>query len=93
MAHPRVPRDKSQSYRLENLVNVTYCMNLVREWFELRREFELALETASDGIVKPVPRTGAYENRWFLGYCRNSGDYVAMNPPPDDFDISRVYGM
>jgi len=93
MAHPRVPRDKRQSYRLENLVNVTYCMNLVREWFELRREFEDALEIASDGQVKPSSRTGAYEDQYFMGYCRKSGGYTAIEPPPDDFDIKRIYGM
>jgi len=93
MAHPRVPRDKKQSYRLENLVNVTYCMNLVREWFELRREFESALEVASNGQVKPSPRTGTYEDQYFLGYCRRSGGYNAIEPLPDNFDIKSIYGM
>eukprot|EP01083_Nonionella_stella_P242513 845894_1 len=89
MAHPRVPRDKRQSYRLENLVNVTYCMNLVREWFQLRKEFEQALEIASDGQVKPSTRDGAYVDGYFLGYCKSSGGYIAIEPPPDDFDIKR----
>jgi hypothetical protein len=93
IAHPRVPKNKRQSYRLENLVNVSYCMNLVREWFELRKEFEIALEVASDGKVKPAPRIGTYENQYFMGYCHGSGGYIAMDPPPDDFNITRVYGM
>ena len=93
MANPRVPRDKRQQYRLENLVNVTYCMTIVREWFEIRREFEAALEVASNGQVKPVSRTGTYEDEYFLGYCRNSGGYVAIEPPPEGFDIKRIYGM
>lgn len=93
MAYPRVPRDKRQSYRLENLVNVTYCMDLVREWFELRREFERALEVASDGLARPSERTGGYEDGYFLGYCRRSGGYIPIEPPPDDFDIERMYGM
>jgi len=94
MAHPRIPRDKRQSYRLENLVNVTYCGHLVREWFELRREFEMAMERASDGQVKrPSLSTGGYEEEYFLGYCHQKGGYVAMEPPPRDFDIRRMYGM
>ena len=93
IAHPRVPRDKSQSYRLENLVNVSYCMNLVREWFKLRKEFELALEIASDAKVKPALSTGSYEEQYFLGYCRGSGKYISMEPPDDDFNITRVYGI
>ena len=90
-ANPRVPRDKKQSYRLENLVNVTYCMDLVREWFKIRREFEKALEIASD--VKPSSRTGTYEDQYFLGYCHRSGGYIAIEPPPEDFDIKRLYGV
>lgn len=93
IANPRVPRDKRQQYRLQNLVNVTYCMNLHREWFQLRSEFEAALEVASNGQVKPVARTGGFEDRYFLGYCRRAGGYEPINPPPDDFDIKRVYGM
>ena len=91
LANPRVPRDKKQSYRLENLVNVTYCMDLVREWFKIRREFEKALEIASD--VKPSSRTGTYEDQYFLGYCHRSGGYIAIEPPPEDFDIKRLYGV
>ncbi|KAL3757827.1 hypothetical protein ACHAWU_006135 [Discostella pseudostelligera] len=94
MAHPRIPRDKRQSYRLENLVNVTYCGHLVREWFELRREFEMAMERASDGQVKrPSLSTGGYEEEYFLGYCQGKGGYIAMEPPPRDFDIRKMYGM
>lgn len=93
LANPRVPRDKRQVYRLENLVNVTYCMDLVREWFNLRMEFESALEIASDGQVKPSSRAGTYQDQYFLGYCRRDGGYTAINPPPDDFDIKKLYGM
>jgi len=93
IAHPRVPRDKRQKYRLENLVNVTYCMNLVREWFEIRKEFETALEVASNGQVKASPRIGTYEDQYFLGYCKRSGGYIPIEPPPVDFDIKKMYGM
>lgn len=93
MAYPRVPRDKRQSHRLENLVNVDYCMNLVREWFELRKQFEDALEIASDGQVTPSKRDGAYKDEYFMGYCNRSGGYITIEPPPDDFDIKKIYGM
>jgi hypothetical protein len=68
-------------------------MNLVRKWFEIRKDFELALEVASNGQVKPAPQTGMYENQYFLGYCHRSGGYVAIEPPPKDFDIKKMYGM
>ena len=93
LAYPRVPRDKKQSYRLENLVNVTMCMELVREWFVLRNEFEIALEVASRGKIPSTSRSGTFEGRYFMGYCRNSGGYIPMVPPPEDFDITALYGM
>ncbi|KAL7464722.1 hypothetical protein ACHAXS_005088 [Conticribra weissflogii] len=93
MANPRVPRDKKQEYRLKNLVNVTACMNLVREWFVLRREFEDALEKASSGFVKPSPRGGKFQDDYFLGYCEKDSKYIPINPPPEDFDIKKIYGV
>ncbi|KAL7480924.1 hypothetical protein ACHAW6_006590 [Cyclotella cf. meneghiniana] len=93
MANPRVPRDKRQKYRLENLVNVTMCMNLVKEWFALRAEFEDALETASGGKAKRSSRNGSFESQYFLGYCAGDGKYVPMESPPDDFDIKKLYGL
>jgi hypothetical protein len=95
IAYPRVPRDKRQAYRLQNLVSIDNCSKLVREWFKLRQEFEDALETASNGQVKPSARDGVYYKDYFLGYCRgeNGGNYIAIQPPPDDFDIKKVYGM
>ncbi len=68
-------------------------MNLVREWFKLMKEFELALEIASDAKVKPALSTGAFEEQYLLGYCCGSGKYISMEPPDDDFNITRVYGM
>jgi hypothetical protein len=93
MAYPRVPRDKRQSYRLQNLVNVTMCMELVREWFILRTEFEIALEMVSKGNIPSTVRSGTFEEQYFMGYCRNNGGYIPMIPPPDDFDMSQLYGM
>ena len=91
VAHPRVPRDKKQVYRLENLVNVTYCMSLVKEWFELRKDFEDELKRASG--KEPSKRDGRYEDGHFLGYCRGSGGYIPIEAPPDGFDIERMYGL
>jgi len=91
MAYPRVPRDKRQVYRLENLVNVTYCMSLVKEWFALRRDFEDELKRASG--KEPSRRDGKYEDGHFLGYCRGSGGYIPIEAPPDGFDIERMYGL
>ena len=91
VAHPRVPRDKKQVYRLENLVNVTYCMSLVKEWFALRRDFEDELKKASG--KEPSMRDGKYEDGHFLGYCKDSGSYIPIEAPPDGFDIERMYGL
>jgi hypothetical protein len=93
MAYPRNPRDKRQKYRLENLVNVTMCMDLVREWFVLRKEFEDDLLTSSGGKAELSKRNGAFESQYFLGYCSGEGNYVPMKPPPDDFDINSMYGI
>ena len=93
--HPRVPRDKRHIYRLHNLVSVDNCSKLLKEWFKLRQEFEEALETASDGQIKPSERIGAYYKENFLGYCKgeNGGNYIPMVPPTEDFDIKKIYGM
>jgi hypothetical protein len=77
------------------LVNIDNCSKLVREWFKLRQEFEDALEIASKGQVHPSPRDGDYYKEYFLGYCNgeNGGNYIAIELPPDEFDIKKVYGM
>ncbi len=62
---PRVPRDKRKAYRLQNLVSIDNCSRLVKEWFKLRKEFEDALETASNGQVKPSTRDGVYYKDYF----------------------------
>jgi hypothetical protein len=95
IAYPRVPRDKRQAYRLQNLVSIDNCSKLVKEWFQLRQEFEDALEAASNGQVKPSARNGVYYKEFFLGYCRgeNGGNYIPIEPPPDDFDIKKIYGI
>jgi hypothetical protein len=76
------------------LVDTDNCSKLVREWFQLRQEFEDALEIASDGRVKPSPRYGEYYKEYFMGYCKGGRNgYIAIEPPPDDFDIKKLYGM
>jgi hypothetical protein len=68
-------------------------MELVREWFILRTEFEIALEMVSKGNIPSTVRSGTFEEQYFMGYCRNNGGYIPMIPPPDDFDMSQLYGM
>ena len=68
-------------------------MNLVCKWFELWKEFELVLEIASNAKVKPILSTGANEEQYYLGYCRGSGEYISMEPPDDNFNMTRMYGM
>jgi hypothetical protein len=68
-------------------------MELVREWFVLRNEFEIALEVASRGKIPATSQSGTFEGQYFMGYCRNSGGYIPMVPPPEDFDITALYGM
>ena len=93
LAHPRNPRDKKQKYRLQNLVNVTMCMDLVREWFALRKDFEDELRIASGGKAELSFREGAFQSQYFLGYCSAEGKYLPMKPPPDNFDIKSLYGV
>lgn len=90
---PRRPREKSQKYRLDNLTNRTTCHQLFAEWFRLRQDFEMQLQTASLGRVSPSPHDGEYLPGAFLGYCRGAGQYIPMVPPPRGFDIQTIYGM
>ena len=89
--HPRKAHDEKQQYRLDNLTNITTCGNLFSKWFDLRLDFEAQLEAASG--VKPSERKGSFHTDFFRGYCLGPGGYIAMNPPPNDFDIKQIYGM
>jgi len=80
-------------YRLENLTNRTTCHLLFAEWFRLRNEFEKQLQIASLGQIEPAQHNGEYLPEAFLGYCKGPGQYIAMTPPPSNFDINRIYGM
>jgi hypothetical protein len=91
LPHPRKPRDAKQKHRLQELTNITTCGLLFRKWFDLRQDFEQKLQKA--GNVIPSLRDGNYEEQYFGGYCKGKGNYIAMNPPPQQFDISNVYGM
>ncbi len=44
-------------------------------WFELRREFEDAMERSFNGQVRRPLISGEYEEENFLGYCHRSGGY------------------
>ncbi|KAG7344636.1 hypothetical protein IV203_019032 [Nitzschia inconspicua] len=80
LPYPRKPKQKRKEYKLNELTNVTTCGLLFRRWFDLRRDFEDALERAA-GVV-PSPRNGKYEPQYFGGYCEDRGRYIPMNPPP-----------
>jgi hypothetical protein len=91
LPHPRVPKNPEEKVRLKELTNITTCGLLFEKWFDLRRDFEEKLSMI--GRVKPSPRNGKYESRYFGGYCQVKGKYFAMNPPPEDFDIKSLYGV
>lgn len=93
LPHPRKARDKNQEHRLSHLTNITTCGLLFRKWFDLRQDFEDALQVATDGQVQPSVRGGSYEEQYFGGYCQGRGSYIQMNPPPENFDITKIYGM
>eukprot|EP00980_Cylindrotheca_fusiformis_P018078 scaffold5799_cov110-Cylindrotheca_fusiformis.AAC.5 len=88
---PRRARDAGQQYRLDNLTNTTTCGLLTRKWFDLRRDFEDRLQKASG--LEPAERSGTFKEATFGGYCKGRGTYIAMNVPPEDFDISKLYGF
>jgi len=89
LPYPRKTRNPAQQYRVDNLTNITTCGKLFEKWFEYRRDFEMLLEKAAG--VLPSTRDGTYEPDSFLGYCKNRGQYIPMNPPPENFDISKLY--
>jgi hypothetical protein len=91
LPHPRKTRNAADQYRVDNLTNVTTCGRLFEKWFALRRDFEAQLEKAAG--VLPPNRDGSHEVSSFLGYCKGRGNYIPMNPPPQDFNASKLYGM
>ncbi|CAJ1955361.1 unnamed protein product [Cylindrotheca closterium] len=91
IAHPRHAADKSQQTRLNNLTNITTCGLLMRKWFDLRSDFEEKLHKTA-GVV-PATRDGSFKPESFGGYCKGRGAYIAMNVPPENFDISKMYGL
>jgi hypothetical protein len=92
LPHPRRTRNNPEDqYRVDNLTNVTTCGLLFEKWFALRHDFEMQLEKAA-GFVPPI-RDGPYEPSSFLGYCKGQGKYISMNPLPDNFDVSKMYGL
>ncbi|KAL3915764.1 MAG: hypothetical protein SGILL_005494 [Bacillariaceae sp.] len=88
---PRVPKNPDEKLRLKELTNITTCGLLFERWFDLRRDFEEKLNLI--GGVNPSPRNGKYETQYFGGYCQLKGKYFSMQPPPEDFDIKRLYGV
>jgi len=98
--HPRVPGDQRQVYRLSHLTNITTCMLMHKEWFQLRQELEDSIVEIIRGDnnsakkmanSKLMPeRVGTFEKEFFLGYCRNSYDYIPM-VLPENFTIERIY--
>jgi hypothetical protein len=88
---PRKPANTAQVERLKELTNITTCGLLFRKWFDFRQEFEDELKAAAG--VEPSPRTGKYRTEYFGGYCAGAGNYIPMNPPPENFDIKKIYGV
>lgn len=92
MPYPRKGKERD-AYRLSNLNNVTTCLLMLKEWFLLRQDFENALHVASEGKAKLSERDGSFQRDTFLGYCRRSSQYIPLEAPPDDFDLSVMYGL
>ena len=89
LPHPRVPKDKSQVYRLSHLTNITTCGLLFRKWFELRNDLEGQLKEFK---VEPIKHDGSFYPEYFMGYCSIAKGYMPMNPPPKGFDMKQIYG-
>lgn len=88
--YPRVPRDKSQVYRLAELTNVTTCGLLFREYFEIRKDIEKKI--AQKLGVKAEPAQGKHHPEYFAGYCSSARNYVEMKVP-DTLKMKEVYGF
>jgi hypothetical protein len=91
LPHPRRGKNESHKHGLQELTNITMCSLLFRKWFDLHSDFEETL--LKTGNVKPPRRDGSYEKQYFGGYCKSRFSYIAMEPPPEDLDITRMYGM
>jgi hypothetical protein len=100
LPYPRKPskRQKNQKHRLQELTNITTCGLLFRKWFDLRTDFEETVYqqvTAQTNGTKLLfrGRDGSYEKQYFGGYCENQFQYIPMEPPPEDFNITQMYGV
>jgi hypothetical protein len=89
--HPRQTNNEKQKYRLSHLTNITTCGMLFSKWFELRQDFEDLLEKGTG--LKPSQRDGIFEKGYFKGNCANPGRYIPMIPPPEGFDVKKLYGV
>jgi hypothetical protein len=89
--NPRVPRNKRDVHRLQELTNVTTCGKLHHRYFEIRRDIEdrIAKQT---GLV-PSRRDGAFHPEFFYGYCKAGSNYLSMEDISETFDMKQVYGF
>jgi hypothetical protein len=89
--YPRVPRNKRDVHRLQELTNVTTCGKLHHRYFEIRRDIEdrIAKQT---GLV-PSSRDGTFHPEFFYGYCKAGNSYLSMEDIPETFDMKQVYGF
>jgi len=91
---PRIPaaRNKAHTYRLQELTNVTTCKLLFREYFAFRRDVELKIAEATKASTKIKSPKGSFHPDAFLGYCKNSRQYIPMELP-DGFSMRQAYGF
>jgi hypothetical protein len=90
---PRVPnaKRKAHAYRLRELTNATTCGLLFRKYFDFRKDIEDRIATVTG--TPPSQHNGGFYPEYFLGYCKRSNGYQAMDSLPDDFDMKQVYGF
>jgi hypothetical protein len=89
--YPRKTNVELQKYRLSHLTNITTCGLLFSKWFELRQDFEDLLQNETG--LEPSQRNGSFEQDYFKGYCASGRRYIPMNPPPEGFNIKKLYGV
>ncbi len=78
--------------------NATTCGLLIREFYKVRMDLELQLQTliGSPGMTTSYTKESAFHPEFFFGYCgkkTGKGVYAQMDDLPDQFEMKELYGF
>lgn len=99
LPYPKTSIDRTQTYRLKELTNMTTCGLLFHKYFQYRYELETLIMQATGNNQATNNRfnydtKSSYHPEYYLGYCRSKGNYISMKHLiPKDFHFKTIYGF